>query len=217
MKKIVLVLTILLSINAMNGQGLEIGVYAEPQFVWLTSDNASATGNGSVLNFNTGIEFDVFFMPNYAFSIGLTMNNQGGKFISQDTIVYQLPDDIYILPPATEVKHSFQYVGIPIGLKLKTEEMGYTTIYFHGGLAPMLNMRAATSSEQENLVKENIENDVNFLSLNYFLETGFEYRLAGNTAIIVGFKWSAGFNDVTTNDISNINLSSAGLHLGLLF
>ena len=37
--------------------------------------------------------------------------------------------------------------SIPLGLKLKSEELGYTSFYFHGGLIPMLRLKASISSE----------------------------------------------------------------------
>jgi len=217
MKRIVLVLALISVISSMKGQGLEIGVYTEPQFTWISSDEGRVLSNGSKMNLNTGIEFDMFFMPNYAITLGLNLNNQGGKILYTDSLAFQQTTETLIVPGGTEVKHSFQYMGLPVGLKLKTEEMGYSTIYFHAGLSPLLNIRATTSSESLALDRENIKPEIAVFGLNYFIEAGIEYRLAGNTAIIAGFKWSAGFTDVTKNDFANTNLNSAGLHIGLLF
>lgn len=201
-------------------QGLEIGVYTEPQVTWITSDQTGILSDGANIHLNTGIEFDVYFMPNYAISLGLSLNNQGGKITYNDTTTLKHELNDLIIPAGVTMKHNLQYIGFPVGLKLKTEEMGYTTVYFHGGAIPMLNLRANTTSlstGQVSLVQENIQPEINRFNFNYFVEMGIEYRLAGNTAIIAGFKWSAGFNDVTKSDFATNNLNSAGLHLGLLF
>jgi len=217
MARIVWVLALVFSMGQLNAQGLEIAVHADPQFAWITSDEAAVTGNGSVFNLNTGLEFDIFFMPNYAFTFGVDLNNQGGRMAYSDTTRFQQTNNILEIPPGETVKHNLQYLGVPLGLKLKTEEMGYTTFYVHGGLAPMFNMKASTSSEPLQLVRENIQPEIHRFSMNYFVAAGIEYRLAGNTAIIFGFKWTAGFNDVTDNDFANNNLNSAGINLGVVF
>lgn len=217
MTRIVLVLAFFLLSGSLQAQRLEIGVYTEPQFAWLSSDEGRIINNGSILNLNTGIEFNIFFMPNYAFTFGVSVNNQGGKLIYSDTTDFQQLNSVLEIPGGSSVKHNLQYLGVPLGLKLKSEEMGYTTFYVYGGLSPMFNMKASTSSEQIPLDRANIKPEINLFSLNYFFEAGIEYRLAGNTAVIVGFKWSSGFNDVTTNDYANNNLYSAGLHIGVVF
>ncbi len=217
MTRIVWVLAIFLSFGSVNGQGLEIAVHADPQFAWITSDEASVSGDGSIFNLNTGIEFDIFFMPNYAFTFGVDLNNQGGRMVYDDTITFQQTNGMIEVPSGVSVRHNLQYLGVPLGLKLKTEEMGYTTFYVHGGLAPLFNLKATTSSEPLSLVRENIKPEVHMFSMNYFVAAGIEYRLAGNTALIFGFKWTAGFNDVTDNDFANNNLNSAGLNFGVVF
>ena len=207
------VLSLLCTTLFINAQRFEISVHADPQLTWLTSDETNISGSGSTMKLNTGLEFDVFFMPKYAFSFGICLNNQGGKFLYRDSIAFTQTT----IPAGSIVKHNLQYVSAPLGLKLKSEELGYTTFYVHGGLAPLFNLKANMSSEQPVIEKENIRPDINLFSLNFFGEAGIEYRLAGNTAIKVGFRYSAGLTDVTVNDYANNNLASAGLHLGVLF
>lgn len=216
--KIGLTLILFAFLGNLNGQGLEISVYTEPQLAWITSDESRVISNGSIIKFNTGVEFDIFFAPNYAFTIAVEMNNQGGRIIYEDTTTFQQTGSPpLVIPGGSSVKHNLQYIGIPLGIKLKAAELGYTTFYFQGGLNPLFNLKAMTSSEQLALDRENIQSEVHIYSLNYFVSVGLEYRLAGNTALIAGLKWSAGFNDVTNNDFANNNLNSVGLHLGILF
>lgn len=217
-RKTGLTLILFALVGNLNAQGLEISVYTEPQLAWITSDESRVISNGSIINFNTGVEFDIFFAPNYAFTIGVEMNNQGGRIIYEDTTRFQQTSTAPLeIPGGSSVKHNLQYIGVPLGLKLKATELGYTTFYFQGGLNPLFNLKAVTSSKQQSLDRENIRPDVQIYSLNYFVSVGLEYRLAGNTAFMAGLKWSAGFNDVTENDLANNNLNSVGLHLGILF
>lgn len=217
MRRIVFFIAIIIAFSKIYGQGLSIGVYAEPQFAWINSDGGSVVNDGSIFNLNSGIEFDNFFMPNYAFTIGLNLNNLGGKLNYQEEVSFEQEDDTLLIAAGSGLKIKTQYIGIPIGLKLKTEELGYNTFYVHLGLAPFLNTKATAIADNSPDDIENIKSGINFLSLNYFAELGIEHRLAGSTAIIAGFKWSAGFNDISSNDGANIHHTSAGLHIGILF
>ncbi len=198
-------------------QALEITVHANPQLVWLTSDDSDVINNGVLLHINTGVEFNIFFMPNYAVTVGLELNNQGGKLLYQDSINFAQTDGSLPIPGGSELKHNLQYLGIPLGLKLKSAEMGYITFFVHGGLLPLFNLRSVTSADELSLIRENIKPNIQLFSMNYFLGTGIEYRLAGNTALMFGIKWSAGFNDVTENDFTHNNLQAFALNLGVVF
>ncbi len=219
MRKIVCMLALFLLLGNIHAQGLEIGVYTEPQVAWITSDEGSVVNEGSVIHLNSGLRFDMFFTENYAFTLGIEMNNLGGKLTYGDTLLFQQNDTpLYLeVPAGTTMKHNLQYLGLPLGLKLKTTEMGYTTLYFHTGLLPQYNIKAVTSSDALDVHRETIKPEINVFNLNYFVSGGIEYRLAGNTAIVAGFKWTSGFNDVTKNDFANNNIRSAGLHLGIIF
>ncbi len=215
MKRLVLLTVILISLAKVSGQNYDISVYTEPQIAWITSNHGGVAANGAIMHINAGIELDLFFAENYAFTMSLCLNNTGGKlhYVSPISFV-QIRDSI---PGGSPMKHNLQYVGIPLGLKLKSEELGYTTFYFHGGLIPMFNTNASTTSEILGYKRRNIKSDVNLFNLNYFAEAGIEYRLGGNTALKAGLKWSGGVTDVTKNDFASNNINSIGLLLGVLF
>lgn len=217
MKRLVLFIVILITVAKVTAQRYEISVYTEPRFSWITSDESEIAYNGTALNLNAGIELDLFFAENYAFSLAVCMNNSGGKLLYNSASFFVQSGDTLDIPAGSPMKHGLNYVGIPLGLKLKSEELGYTTFYFHGGLIPMFRTSATTSSETLGYNRRNIKADVNLFNLNYFGEVGIEYRLGGNTALKCGVKWSAGLTDVTANDLATNNLSSIGLLLGVLF
>ena len=216
MRRLVLFVVILLTITRVYSQGFEIAVYTEPQFSWIGSDGSEIVNDGSILNLNTGIEFNMYFMESYAFTLGLTMNNSGGNLLYNEDISFGEQGNFLLVNAGSIAKLNLQYITIPLGLKLKSEELGYTSFYFHGGLIPMMKLKANITTESLDH-KFNISPNINFFNVNYFAEAGIEFRLAGNTALIAGLKWSAGFTDVTSNDLVNANLNSVGLHLGILF
>lgn len=217
MKRIIICIVILSSITQLTAQNFEISVYTMPKFGWITSDESEIANNGTAMTLDAGIELDLFFTENYAFSLGLGLNNSGGKLLYNSDAYFVQSGDTLDIPAGSPMKHNLQYVGVPLGLKLKSEELGYTTFYFHGGLVPMFNTGAATSSDPLLYNRENIKPNIKLFNLNYFAEVGIEYRLGGNTALKGGLKWSAGVTDVTANDLATNNLSSIGILLGVLF
>ena len=103
------------------------------------------------------------------------------------------------------MKMNLQYLDIPLGLKLKTEELGYGTFFLQLGFNPMFNINAHVTSEDGIFDKEDIKASVSTFCLGYHVGAGFEYRLGGSTSAIGGVRWTSGLTNVTENDGANIS------------
>lgn len=202
-----------------HGQGkLRFNVHFDPQFAWLSSSDRDAIDpNGAMFHIQAGIQMDYYFQENYAFVLGFGINNLGGNLLYVDSTDYMQNDEPVIILPGQEVKMNLQYLDIPVGLKLKTEELGYATIFLQLGFNPMININAHLSSNDEELKEEHIEDSVNTFCLGYHVGAGVEYRLGGNTAFIGGIRWTSGLTNVTENDGANLNTNAISIHLGILF
>lgn len=217
MKRILVTLLILISLSAVYGQRMRFSVHADPQFSWFRSDEAHVTPDGSVFHVQTGVFMDLFFANHYAFAVGLGINNMGGSLLYSDsTMVVSKSDTLFALP-GQSLKHRLQYIDIPLGLKLKTEELGYTTIFFQFGFNPMINISAFTSSDDETFDRESTRENIHFFNLGYHVGAGVEYRLGGSTALVGGLRWSSGLTDVTANDDAKITMNTLSIHLGVQF
>lgn len=196
---------------------MRFSVHVDPQFSWFSSDEKDISNEGSVFNIHAGLQMDYFFQENYAFTVGFGINNLGGKLYYTDSIDFDSKGEILSISGDQTVKHSLQYLDFPIGLKLKTEEMGYATFFFQLGMNPMVNISAKATSDDEILYKEGITESIYTFCLGYHAEVGVEYSLGGNTALIGGVRWNSGLTDVTNNDHANIRLNTISFHLGVLF
>ncbi len=58
---------------------------------------------------------------------------------------YSTDNQSIIIDPGQSVKMNLQYLDIPLGLKLKTEELGYGTFFLQLGFNPMFNINAHIS------------------------------------------------------------------------
>ena len=217
MKRILVTVLILISLTALYGQRMRFSVHADPQFSWFRSDEEHVSPDGSIFHVQTGVFMDYFFAEHYAFALGLGINNMGGNLAYADsTMIISKGDTLFALPGQT-LKHRLQYIDLPIGLKLKTEELGYTTIFFQFGFNPMVNINAFSSSDDETFDRENTRENMNIFNLGYHVGTGVEYRLGGSTALVGGLRWSSGLNDVTGNDDAKITMNTISIHVGIQF
>ena len=219
MKRILVIITFLGAILSLNAQTTRVkfNVEVDPQFAWFSSDDETAEPDGSIFHVHAGLNMDFYFAENYAFVLGVGINNLGGNLLYADSTEFSSKGETLLVEPNQSVKLNLQYIDIPIGLKLKTEELGYATYFLQLGFNPMINLNAKASSEEASLEKEDIKESINTFYLGYHVGIGFEYNLGGSTSLIGGIRWSSGFTDVTNNDRANITLNSISLHLGVLF
>lgn len=201
------------------GQGkLRFNVHLDPQFAWLkSSDRDKIEPNGSIFHIQAGLQMDYYFQENYAFILGFGINNLGGNLLYGDSAIYMKNNQDILITPGQQVKMNLQYLDIPLGLKLKTEELGYGTFYLQLGFNPMFNINAHVTSEDGIYEKDDIMSSVNTFCLGYHVEAGLEYRLGGNTAAIGGVRWGSGLTNVTENDGANLSPNAISIHLGILF
>lgn len=208
-------LSIMISLEAQ--PPIRFSVHLDPQFAWLNSDDNSVEPDGSIFHMQVGLHMDYFFAPNYAFSLGLGINNLGGNLNYADSTDFYSKGEILLVEPGQTVKMNLQYLDIPLGLKLKSEELGYATFFLQLGFNPMISLNAKATSEDGTLDKQDIQESVHRFNLGYHAGLGVEYKLGGNTALIGGLRWSAGLTDVTDNDQANVKTNAVSIHLGILF
>jgi len=209
---------LLTSLTTLLGQGkTKFSVHVDPQFAWFKSDENHIQNDGSIFQVQYGLQMDRFFDENYAFTLGFGVNNLGGNLYYSDSTRFISKDDTLSFVPGQTVKHQLQYLDFPLGLKLKTEELGYATLFLQIGFNPMVNISALATSTDEVYDKENIKESIQIFNLGYHAGIGIEYRLGGSTALIGGIRWTSGLIDLSSQDDANILTKSLSIHLGILF
>jgi len=189
-------------------------VFGEPQVSWMTPDSKAVESDGSQISFNGGFNFDNFFAERYAYSTGISINNIKGKLhykesrdISAKDATYNVTDDV--------VSYNLQYIDIPLGLKFKTIEIGYTKVFAHLGLDAAINIKATADLPDNNDV--NVSNEVNWYNLGYYIGGGIEYSIGGSTALVGGITYKNGFLDMTKDNSNKVTSGNVSLRLGILF
>jgi len=218
-KRIFIIIAFFVCSHAVYGQGkMRFNVHVDPQFAWFkSSDSDKIQPNGSIFHMQAGLQMDYYFQENYAFVLGFGINNLGGNLLYEDSASYSNDNQDVNLESGQEVKMNLQYLDIPIGLKLKTEELGYGTFFLQLGFNPMFNINALLTTKDGIFEKKDIKASVSTFCLAYHVGAGLEYRLGGNTALIGGVRWTSGLSNVTENDGANLSLNALSIHLGILF
>lgn len=196
-------------------------VFANPCINWYASDVKSTKTGGATFGYDVGLNMDKYFAENYAFSTGISIASLNGSASHNYAYSFSTKDDTVAMniPANTNVKYNLQYLVVPFGLKFKSHEIGYTTIYAHLGLTTYMNINAhATSGDSRGLLdNSNISNEINFFNLGYHIGAGVMYSLRGGNAIVAGLTYTSGFVDITSNSKDKVTTRSVAIRLGFMF
>lgn len=201
-----LILTFLLlsgSILINAQQKISFGVHTDPVIGWFSSDINNVKNEGARPGFNFGISFNRYFTPNYSFSSGINIISAGGRLIGDDITVMKL--DKYETGTATvaagkAVVYRIQYLAVPLGLKLQTNQIGYLTFFTDLGLDPKVVINGKVDIPSLGIKGESATSELRIFNLSYHIIAGIEYGIGGNTAVVVGLGFDNNFLDITKDN-----------------
>jgi opacity protein-like surface antigen len=216
MKKIIPILLLLFCIKTTFAQEVKIGISLEPQLTWLSTDTKNVNKDGSYFGINGGLVLDKYFRKNYALHTGISIGTQGGglRFDSPSTI--ETNDSTVRLPAHTSVDYKLQYITIPLGLKLRTNQIGYFTYYVLIGFTNQFKIKGKASSSDNTLSNDLINKEIGFYNLGYHFGAGAEYAISQDTALSFGLVYNNGFIDLTKNN-GSIKSRVLSLNVGIMF
>ncbi|MGR6088215.1 MAG: porin family protein [Arcticibacter sp.] len=189
---IMMAIAISFSAKAQNdgGSKFHFGLKASPSYNWMKTDGTGLESDGGSIGLSYGLMTEFAISKNYAFATGLEITYRGGKYnLKSGDILYG------------SYKQKLQYVEVPVGLKLKTNEIGYIKYYGLFGVLPGVLVKAKEDIDFESASSEDIENNgnqSNFYAFNVHLNVGagIEYNLGGNTSFTTGIHYNNGLMDI---------------------
>ena len=215
----------LLSYAQESEKRIRIGLELTPTFSWFKSDYESVENNAVKLSNRVGVNFDYNFAHNYFFSTGIFIDWQNGSLKYMDpNIPFDIDGTAYAFNTQGEtvaVGYKLKYIEIPIGLKLKTNEIGYSTFYTKFGLNTAFNISALGEANQQSVEEADFSKEVNFINVGYHIGGGMEYSLSSDFILFGGVTFQQGFIDVTTNtdgrEKDKTIMNNVRINLGILF
>ncbi|GAB3315402.1 hypothetical protein GCM10027511_26030 [Hymenobacter humi] len=206
----------------------EIGLKVSPSITSLRAesptDNAFAS-DASKFGFGGGLVVDYFFGENYAFSTGLLLTGKGGTISYKD-----VSNGVTGQPFTAKQKISTQYLGVPLTVKLFTNEIAPDTrLYFQVGGS--LNVPIGTRINSSKFYTDPATNNetkssdhVLIFDADALASFGAEFQLAQSTKVFGGISYHRGLVDIDryfekTRGFKDITIknSSISLDLGIKF
>jgi len=178
-------------------QNIRFGVHADPVIGWFGSDTRETINDGARPGFNFGLTFNKYFTPNYSFSTGISLLNAGGRLSGKDTILMEFTNFKSIVVPGKPVIYKIQYISVPIGIKLQTNQIGYLTFFTDLGMDPKVVVGGKADIPSVNISGENALNELRSFNLSYHITAGIEYSIGGTTAVVLGLNFDNNFLDIT--------------------
>lgn len=202
----------------MAQEELKLGVNIDLMASWLSPKTNLIDKDGTRPGIQGGLMAEYFFHPNYGLVTGLNIGIQGGslQYENQESIKTGDNSVVQIIPGST-VAYSLSYLTLPVGLKLKTNEIGYLTYFAQLGFNQRINMGSRASSTGNALKKDNVSEEINLLNLSYYFGGGIEYGLGGQTTLVAGLFFNNGYVDVLSNNNHKAVLNHIIIRVGVLF
>jgi hypothetical protein len=210
-----------LTAGNLSGQKLHLGLFMDPLIGWYASDNNDVTSEGSKAGFAAGVTANYFFSTNYAFSGGFTYLRTGGVQSHAEDMTMLFSNYTVIVPSGDKVSYSADYFLFPIGLKLRSNQIGYFTIVSDFGVDPGFLNKGKISIPSLSIEDESAAKELAGGIIGFHFQIGAEYSLGGTTAINVGLGYEGSFSDVTVDNAGQPADKTKNriirLHLGLYF
>jgi hypothetical protein len=178
---------------------ISFGIHADPVISWFSTDISQVKNDGARPGFNFGLTFNSYFTRNYSFSTGISLMNVGGRLVSSDTTVLKFTNSSVKVLPGNQVIYKLQYLAIPLGLKLQTNQIGYVTFFSDLGFVPKIAISRRADIPSLNISGENALNELRMINLSYHITGGIEYSLGGSTALSFGIDFDNNFLDITND------------------
>jgi len=251
LRKISLITLFVISVLSLHAQGVKFGVHIDPGVSFMNSSEKSVVADGANFNFAFGVEGEYYFADgeNYSVTFGANFGvNRGGKLkypgggfllpnsTLDNTSYFNNLTDIAAnitntsgkeleLVPNTSINYNINYVELPVGFKLRTNELGqsYLRAFFHLPVLTFMVPVSATATinapessdptisgyyTKGDVKNENVYKDVVPFQLMIGVGAGVEFspNEEGGLRLIGGFYYNYGFIDaVQKNKIYDFN------------
>ena len=216
------------------------GLKVVPTINWLKPDNVKKfTNGGATIGFGFGLVGEYRLSDNFSVTSGLEISFESGKMEYTDNAHYWMTETFDFIEPSqvgnnylvdssqgyrlnvTKRKVKSTYVIIPIGIKMKTKQIGYLTYFGDFGLnigfrtgskvdddATVQDNFPVAGTEVQGLLKNpedvNLNNEMQPLRLQLKVGLGAEYEISSGTAVFGSVHYNLGFTNVVKSESNHL-------------
>ncbi len=200
-------------------QGLRLGVHVDPQLVWFSSDIGRFANEGAHIGVNTGLDVEYFFAARYAFASGVSFDLRRANLrYGQEGYVLRTAYDGNIPVPGGALTETKAYqLQVPLGVKMRAIEIGYTTIFAMAGLTTNITFNENVSSTRLRMSEVRGDGMYYTANLGYLRMAGVEYSLGGPSSVQLGLGYNGGITPAYDAGKGQIRIHAVQLRLGFVF
>jgi len=239
MKKILLIIVLSVAIGEVFAQDqavgpktrkkFKIGFQVSPSVDFFTPSTRGVELDKAKAKFGYGLMFERAFTNNYALVFGLEHKMAGASLDFRQAAVdgegarYTPKGDANRFELQTRL-YRYDYVNVPISLKLMTNEIGYMTYFGQFGvdLSVLVNAQAKDegnlyttdstfASQTVDFTK--VGKQTNFMNVKLRVAVGAEWNFSGNTSLVFSVSYHNGFIDLMRNANEDRIMNNEGLYL----
>jgi hypothetical protein len=194
---ILLFLISLLPGKSLLAQDYRYGVYATPVISWFKTDIKEVKNQGAKAGFIFGISVERSLTDNWHFNSGLA-------FTSSSAMLKNINPSLFndrVVAAGQPVIYRLQYLSVPVGIKIKTNEIGYLTYFAGFGLDPKVVISGRADIPSINIKGQSAMKEIKRFNAGYHLEGGIDYLTNSDISLILGLGYESNIFDIT-KDIS---------------
>lgn len=220
----------------VHSQNISYNVIIGPSISWISANNNKINSEGSKIAFKAHVQGEYWITDRYAITggLGFSLTQGGGMEYLKGGDIWssaELSDTAYHnLPKNTSLHYSMNFIEIPFGFKLRTNEFGAFRFFVH---APEFSINLRTKARGDidapglpSSEDEDIRDMIHFFSLFYGFGLGTEYRITPDVTLTAGLRYFQSFTDLTDDsgfysdgdkEDSKGILSSLDIRVGVIF
>jgi hypothetical protein len=182
----------------------KFGLFVAPSLTWTSFKTENIDGRGVVPQINYGLftDFAIKGSQRYFVSTGLHLNSFGGRYAHSS--VESINGTLY--QAETEVVSTTRYLEMPLLIKMRSNELGYSILGGYAGfgtgfrLAAHQNRNTSVSqpgvSKQIEQEKENVEDKLNPMRFAFVAGIELERKITKETYFTIGLTFNKGLSNV---------------------
>ena len=196
--KIITFLTItLLPGRILNAQDYRYGIYISPLISWFRTNIDEVKNEGARAGFDFFITAERNLTSNWSFTSGLGFITSSGRLKSSNSSVFRFTDFTTAVAAGEPVIYRIRYITVPVGIKIKTEEIGYLTYFAEFGLDPKVVVSGKADIPSAHIKGEKAMTEIRRFNTGYHINGGVDYSIDGNISLMLGLGFENNFFDIT--------------------
>jgi len=205
----------LLFIFSGYSQKIKLGFELNPGLSWCKENSKIFDNQMSKFAIDGGLSMENYFANNYAFYSGVKLSVYSFKLLFLENADLYINGDLTNINAGDKINFKLQYINIPLGLKMKTNQIGYFSYYINLGLNSFFNIKSTIHSNFFD--NESVSKEINPINIGYFVSAGIEYNVVGETNLVLGLKFNNGFVDIFKRKNSHETLNYILLTTEIIF